>query len=311
MQYLGQQYDESTKLYNMRARYMSSDTGRFISMDAYQGSIYDPASLHKYTYTSGNPVMYQDVSGYSQNLISNAVGMAGKCILIEGETVYNTVVIGMFSAIVASITYAVSIAASKLAMTMGTYMKEVCTANFTYITGAEKSIEDMIIIFPAAEVANDIEIFPETENVPVWEILTVPPAKGTDVMITIPGTVDVPNGIIIDFPVTQSVGLNILLLEWKLGDDGVGNSVQIEGRGSTGRTIPNTLSEQMAMHQVKSNPLEGAIELPFVMNDPRWLASEGWVKMQNVVRLSDGTKITIHFVYNKITGAFDDFKFKN
>ncbi len=34
MQYLGQQYDESTKLYNMRARYMSPDTGSFISMDA-------------------------------------------------------------------------------------------------------------------------------------------------------------------------------------------------------------------------------------------------------------------------------------
>ena len=213
MQYLGQQYDESTKLYNMRARYMSPDTGRFISMDAYQGSIYDPASLHKYTYTSGNPVMYQDVSGYSQNLISNAVGMAGKCILIEGETVYNAVVIGMFSAIVASITYAVSMATAKLTMTLGTYMKEVCTANFTYITGAEKSIEDMIIIFPAAEVANDIEIFPETEQVPVWEILTVPPAKGIDVMITIPGTAEVPNGIIIDFPIPQSFGGNILVSE--------------------------------------------------------------------------------------------------
>ncbi len=157
--------------------------------------------------------MYQDVSGYSQNLISNAVGMAGKCILIEGETVYNAVVIGMFSAIVASITYAVSMAAAKLTMTLGTYMKEVCTANFTYITGAEKSIEDMIIIFPAAEVANDIEIFPETEQVPVWEILTVPPAKGTDVMITIPGTVDVPNGIIIDFPIPQNFGDNVVISE--------------------------------------------------------------------------------------------------
>ena len=213
MQYLGQQYDERTKLYNMRARYMSPDTGRFISMDAYQGSIYDPASLHKYTYTSGNSVMYQDVSGYSQNLISNAVGMAGKCILIEGETVYNAVVIGMFSAIVASITYAVSMAAAKLTMTLGTYMNEVCTANFTYITGAEKSIEDMIIIFPAAEVANDIEIFPETEQVPVWEILTVPPAKGIDVMITIPGTAEVPNGIIIDFPIPQSFGENVIMSE--------------------------------------------------------------------------------------------------
>lgn len=33
-------------------------------------------------------------------------------------------------------------------------------------------------------------------------------------------------------------------------DIGVGNSVKIEGRGSIGRTIPNNLEEQMAMHQV-------------------------------------------------------------
>lgn len=39
-------------------------------------------------------------------------------------------------------------------------------------------------------------------------------------------------------------------------------------------------------------------------------ASEGWVKMQNVVTLPDGSKTVIHFDYNKITGAFDDFKFK-
>lgn len=38
--------------------------------------------------------------------------------------------------------------------------------------------------------------------------------------------------------------------------NGVGNPVKIEGRGSTGRTISNTLNEQMAMHQVQSNPLD-------------------------------------------------------
>ena len=64
------------------------------------------------------------------------------------------------------------------------------------------------------------------------------------------------------------------------------------------------------MHQVKSNPLKGAKEVPIKMTDARWPASEGWVKMQSVVKTADGKKITIHFVYNKITGAFDDFKFK-
>ena len=91
---------------------------------------------------------------------------------------------------------------------------------------------------------------------------------------------------------------------------GVGNPVKVEGRGSTGRTIPNNLGEQMAMHQVRSDPLEGATELPIKLNDTRWKSSDGWVKMQSVVETVDGNKITIHYVYNKVTGTFDDFKFK-
>ena len=91
---------------------------------------------------------------------------------------------------------------------------------------------------------------------------------------------------------------------------GVGNPVKVEGRGNTGRTTPNTLSEQMAMHQVQSNPLENSTKVPLEMTDSRWSASEGWVKMQSVVQNADKTKTTIHYVYNEITGTFDDFKFK-
>ena len=90
---------------------------------------------------------------------------------------------------------------------------------------------------------------------------------------------------------------------------GVGNPVEIAGRGSKDRTVPNTLNEQMVMSQVRSNPLDGATKVPVEMTDPRWLGSEGWVKMQSVVQHSDGTKTIIHFAYNEITGAFDDFKF--
>ena len=44
---------------------MDPSTGTFISMDSYQGSIYDPVTLHKYLYANANPVMYTDPSGYS------------------------------------------------------------------------------------------------------------------------------------------------------------------------------------------------------------------------------------------------------
>ncbi len=63
--YTGEQYNANTGLYYLRARYMNPSTGSFISMDSYQGSIYDPVSLHKYLYANANPVMYTDPSGYS------------------------------------------------------------------------------------------------------------------------------------------------------------------------------------------------------------------------------------------------------
>ncbi|MGN0495919.1 MAG: RHS repeat domain-containing protein [Lachnospiraceae bacterium] len=62
--YTGEQYNANTGLYYLRARYMNPSTGIFISMDSYQGSIYDPVTLHKYLYANANPVMYTDPSGY-------------------------------------------------------------------------------------------------------------------------------------------------------------------------------------------------------------------------------------------------------
>jgi RHS repeat-associated protein len=61
--YGGQQYDEGTGLYYLRARYMSPQTGTFISRDPFSGSIADPASLHKYLYANANPVTYTDPTG--------------------------------------------------------------------------------------------------------------------------------------------------------------------------------------------------------------------------------------------------------
>ena len=62
--YCGEQFDETTGLYYLRARYMDTSTGRFISQDSYVGSISDPISLHKYLYANANPVMLSDPSGY-------------------------------------------------------------------------------------------------------------------------------------------------------------------------------------------------------------------------------------------------------
>lgn len=75
------------------------------------------------------------------------------------------------------------------------------------------------------------------------------------------------------------------------------------GLGSTGRTVPQDLAEQLAMTQVRSAPAGVQIR-GVARTDPRWPAADGWVKMQQVVN-----GVNIHYVRNTVTGAVDDFKF--
>jgi hypothetical protein len=94
---------------------------------------------------------------------------------------------------------------------------------------------------------------------------------------------------------------------------GIGKTQQVMGRGSTanlskGTTLPRNLREQLAVEQAMANPLAGR-ELGLRMTDPRWPKSDGWVKMQQIVD-SGGREgpINVHYLFNKMTGAIDDFK---
>lgn len=80
-----------------------------------------------------------------------------------------------------------------------------------------------------------------------------------------------------------------------------------QSRGFTSTKQPSNLREQLAHEQVKSNPQK--VQLPIKMADSRWPASEGWVKMQQIVPTSRGN-INIHYVYNQTLKIFDDFKIK-
>ena len=78
--YCGEQFDSFTGLYYLRARYMNPSTGTFISMDTYQGSVFDPETLHKYLYANANPVMFVDPSGHFAGTLadtSTAVVVSG------------------------------------------------------------------------------------------------------------------------------------------------------------------------------------------------------------------------------------------
>jgi RHS repeat-associated protein len=61
--YRGERYDTDLGLYYLRARWYNPVTGRFMTRDPYEGSIYDPASLHRYNYSRANPANFIDPSG--------------------------------------------------------------------------------------------------------------------------------------------------------------------------------------------------------------------------------------------------------
>jgi len=85
------------------------------------------------------------------------------------------------------------------------------------------------------------------------------------------------------------------------------------GRGSTanlskGTTLARNLREKLAIEQATANPTAGRA-LDLKMSDPRWPASEGWSKMQQVIQ-SGGREgpVNVHYLLNQTAGAIDDFK---
>lgn len=95
--YTGEYYDGTSSLYYLRARYMNPSTGSFMTMDTYEGSIYDPDTLHKYLYANGNPVTYSDPSG-------NFFGAIGGLVATTINTVINNYQILNIMGIISGIT---------------------------------------------------------------------------------------------------------------------------------------------------------------------------------------------------------------
>jgi RHS repeat-associated protein len=62
--FAGEQFDPDLGLYYNRARYLNTSTGRFWSMDTYEGDLQSPSSLHKYVHGWNDPVNHVDRSGH-------------------------------------------------------------------------------------------------------------------------------------------------------------------------------------------------------------------------------------------------------
>ena len=73
--FTGESYDPLTGLVYLRARYFSSDDGRFISKDTWLGNNNEPSSYNKWLYGNGNPINLTDPSGMCISMDGT-----GKCI---------------------------------------------------------------------------------------------------------------------------------------------------------------------------------------------------------------------------------------
>jgi len=61
--FAGEQYDPDLGLYYNRARYLNTNTGRFWTMDTFEGNDVDPLSIHKYLFAEADPVDNIDPCG--------------------------------------------------------------------------------------------------------------------------------------------------------------------------------------------------------------------------------------------------------
>ncbi len=94
--YTGEYYDGTSSLYYLRARYMNPSTGSFLTMDTYEGSIYEPATLHRYLYANGNPVSYSDPGGHFAGLIGSMVTTAISAVM---RNIHTLNVMGLISGV--------------------------------------------------------------------------------------------------------------------------------------------------------------------------------------------------------------------
>jgi RHS repeat-associated protein len=74
--YTAESLDAQLGFYYLRARYLSQQVGRFISLDPFPGVADEPQTLHKYAYTRHDPVNLTDPSGLGFTLTDFLVTVA-------------------------------------------------------------------------------------------------------------------------------------------------------------------------------------------------------------------------------------------
>ena len=296
-------YNPNIRSQYLRARYYDMVKGNFLTEDSYLGDIRNPLTLNRYSYCIGNPLFYDDPSGHDPTPVgvtdSDAVEAYTIRVIMEHQNEVNRIMDNVFNwfgdipgldntstANQVLNGFATGFVSSYYATWDAITSPEYICASLDYmlrhpvetVTGiAKNAISGSDIggrIYQDIK-AEDYRAAAQKVGYEVGKLSQVVLARAA--IKKCGDLFDKKRGETLSPPVNEGGS----------GSTGVGNPVPVEGKGNTGRVSPNNLNEQMAMHQVQSNPLEGASKLPFNMNDSRWPSSEGWVKMQNVVRLND------------------------
>jgi len=298
--YTGEWEDASGLVY-LRARWYNGAWGRFTQVDPLPGVDTQPLSLHRYLYALDNPLRYVDPSGlwpgdppppryrYLFDKWMRDVGLPwlyqvytdegwGEHWGIDFDTIARGYIAGELAAYYSDQDRGEIIAQSILA--------SIC---HTYDLDPEANLGLAFV------------------RVPIIEGL-----RHTDMLAL--GT-----GAKMEQQYAQLVYMVLafgsVASSWaEPGEGEVGSGPQSAGgplgRGSTGRSTPRTLEEQLAIEEVLENPAGGArVKLRKGMTDARWPAEEGWVKMTGQLHQNPGgSRFQVHYVYNTVTGQLDDVK---
>ncbi len=94
----GEQLDRDLEKYFLRARYLESRTGSFLTFDDFSGDVQSPASLHKYVFAHQSPVQFSDPSGNSvfgsYTVVASIVGVIALSAIVNVGHLYDSMVGG-------------------------------------------------------------------------------------------------------------------------------------------------------------------------------------------------------------------------
>jgi len=92
--FTGEQLDQETDNYYLRARYYSPNFTRFLSRDSYDGTIGSPITQNHYLYANANPLTYTDPSGHMATLMEAISAMNMRVMVAVGRIQSSFVTVG-------------------------------------------------------------------------------------------------------------------------------------------------------------------------------------------------------------------------